>query len=219
MREPVWLGCGLVFGVAAVLGIVWNRHASYRESHESKPLVFIAMIGQNRDAHVKELFGANRILVVTWGGSHSGQWVEVPEGQAAQAIQLLHQDAKEHRYYVHFGDRHPSRCTEEPWIVPPANAPYSEMLTRPEYSKATVVGACLRLPEVADVARTYPRISRVRYFKRHLLEASEASPLLEELCIENFVEPSGGKGRDTTFQIFREVETVHCVGDVERDSR
>jgi len=210
VKEPAWLGCGLVFGVAAAVGIAWNRHSDFWEAQESKPLVVIAMIGQNRDAHVKELLGAHRILVVTWGGSHSGYWVQVPEWQAERAILLLLQDAKEQGYSVHFGDHHVYSHSDAEWINPSVNVPYQELLDRPQYGEATEVGACLRRAEVATEAKAYSKIRRVRYSCRLLWEAVERSPLIQEILLEGSSSSREGVRRYSEVQILSLGGKVHC---------
>jgi hypothetical protein len=173
------------------------------------------MIGMDRDAHVKGLLATSNIPVVTWGGGKTGYWVQVPETQAFRAITILMKDAKKLHYYIHFGDQHPLSMQEEKWTEPWADAPYPDLLSRPQYSSSTEVGACLRRPEVADVAKTYSKISRIRYLRHNLFETAGKNAVVEELWLEKFPEVYGGKRRRSSFQIFGDGGEVHCVADKE----
>jgi hypothetical protein len=217
-KEPAWLGIALGIGVGFVVGTVFLRGTSSSRNQDSDDFVRVAMISMHRDAHVKELLAAGRIPVATWGGGKTGYWVQVPASQIDRAMTVLRKDAKDHHYYIHFGDQHPISLLEKKWIEAWVDAPYADLLSRSQYSPSTDVGACLRHPEVASVANTYPKISRIRYLKHKLFEASAKTVVVEELWMEMFPESDGGKRRLSGFQVFDGGREVHCITDRERSS-
>jgi hypothetical protein len=104
---------------------------------------------------------------------------------------------------------------DEEWIKPWVDAPYSELITRPQCLSLTDVGACLRQPEVPSIAKTYPKISRVRHWRKNLFETTGKSAVIDELWLEKFPDYYGGKRRFSVFQIFGSGGEVHCISDSE----
>lgn len=214
MKEPVWLGFALAIGIGFMVGAVWLRRPPSVHIQDSPPFVRVAMIGVDRSANVMQLLNASNIPVVTWGGSHTGYWVEVLESEAYRAIAVLRKDAKQLHYFINFGDQHPLSRGDN-WITPWVDAPYSELLGRPQYSSTTDVGVCLRQPEVASVAKTYSKISRISYYKQELIGVAGRIAVIEDLWLEKFPGLYGGKRRFSAFQIIDGGGEVHCITDKE----
>jgi len=208
------LGIALCIGIGLAVGTVFLRGPRSPHNHDSEDFVSVALISMESDAHVKELLAGSQIPAVTWGGGKTGYWVQVPECQVLRAMTVLRKNAKDLHYYIHFGDQHPL-SHEEKWIEPWIDAPYPDLLSRAQYSSSTQVGVCLRHPEVAGIAKTYSKISRIHYFRHKLFDGAKDTSLVEELWIEKFPELYGGKRRISCFQILNGGGEVHCVVDKE----
>lgn len=215
MKEPAWLGLALAIGMGLMVGSVSVRRPSSSHTQDSEPFFSVAMIGMDREAHVKQLLAAHGIPFAVWGSGHGGYWVEVPVSQALRAIEVLRADAKTLHYYVHFSDRHPQALSEGKWLEHPVDLPYADLLSRPEFAASTALGTCLRHPDVATVARTFSKISQIRYLRYLLSEAARDRVEVEEVWLVNFPAAVGGKRRSAGFQIMGSGASVHLIKDTE----
>jgi len=197
-----------------MVGAVWLRPHAASHARRDEEFVSVAMMGPKSRDRVMQVLKSSDIPAVTWGGSHTGFWVQVPESEAYRAISLLRKDAGQLHYPITFGDQHPLSKGDQ-WITPWADAPYADILGRPQYSSLTEVGACLRIAEVASVAMTYSKISRISYFRQTLSGVSGRIAVIEDLWLEKFPESYGGKRRITGFQVIDGGLGVHCVSDTE----
>jgi hypothetical protein len=200
-----WLGCFLAIGVMLMILVVESRRNALPRQQDSDIMVRIAGVG-GTDYPVHErirlVLEGNGIPVAMWGSRFYN--VTVIRSEAKSAIKILRKDAKERGYWIHFGDFSDTEPLSD-WVY----APYVQILERVKYAASTDLGACLRHPDVATLARGYPQIDRILYQRIPLFESCAKDQMIEEVRLEQYLKPGTRKRRTTLFQIFGDQGEVH----------
>lgn len=215
VREDVGLGILLLLGVAAIVGKVLNRDPTSPPPEEPPKLFRIAMVGGNDSethSRVMQVIKSHGMEVLVGGGGRAGKWVVLTDGNSREVTQILRKDSKSRGYYIRFGSASPWSFGEHA-ETHSVQAPYSEILTRPEYAESTQLGACLRRPDIAKALLRYLEIDEIMYLRRPLFEEGKGESIVDELLVVQLLEVGTRKNRSSYFQVFEGENEVHVVFD------
>jgi len=200
-----WLGCFLAIGVMLMILVVESRRNALTRQQDSDIMVRIAGVGGTDDPvheRIRLVLEGEGIPVVMWGSRFHN--VTVLRSEATRAIKILRKDAKERGYWIHFGD-FPDTEPLSDWVY----APYAQILEHEKYAASTDLGACLRHPDVATLARGYPQIDRILYQRIPLFQSCAKDQVIQDVSLEQYLKPGTRKRRTTLFQIFGDQGEVH----------
>jgi hypothetical protein len=167
--------------------------------------------------HVRSLLKSHGIECTIEGSVDYG--VSVPGKDYTQAVTILKQDLKIHRYNItiHAGGKDIKHAIPgKMWRDSAPKMNYQELIGLALYKPATDIGALLRSDEVCKEITTFPHVVRIKSLERKYLNSSGKTNIGHEFEIELAVK-SGEQigGKRLRFQVWDNGRQIRSLGSNE----